>query len=133
MTVYIDKIAWILIKDRKFLTTLSKGKDTWYIPGGKREGDESDEETLTREIKEELSVDLVKDTFEPYGVFEAQAHGKMDGIVVRMTCYTADYDGELMVDNEIEKYEFMGYEGKEVSSPVDKLIIEDMKSKGLVN
>lgn len=34
---YIDKLAYIYIKDHKVLTTLSRGKDTWYIPGGKRE------------------------------------------------------------------------------------------------
>jgi hypothetical protein len=39
---YIDKLAWIHIVDRQILSTRSKGKDTYYIPGGKREGDESD-------------------------------------------------------------------------------------------
>lgn len=50
----IDKIAWIHTKDGKILSTLSKGKSTYYIPGGKREGDETDLETLVREVKEEL-------------------------------------------------------------------------------
>lgn len=53
---YIDKLAYILIKDRKVLTTRSIGKDTWYIPGGKREGDETDVQALAREVEEELSV-----------------------------------------------------------------------------
>ena len=39
---YIDKLAFIDLKDRKVLETKSKGKDVWYIPGGKREGSESD-------------------------------------------------------------------------------------------
>ena len=43
-------------------------------------------ETLTREIKAELSVDIRPDTTKPYGVFEAQAHGKAEGVVVSMTC-----------------------------------------------
>lgn len=132
MDGYIDKLAWILIKDNKFLTTLSRGKDVWYIPGGKREEGESDEEALIREIKEELSVDLTEERIKPYGVFEAQAHGKNEGVVVRMTCYTADYLGGLTPDNEVVRFEFMGYEGLEVSSPVDKLIIEDMKNKALI-
>ena len=34
----IDKIAFIYVKDGKILSTLSKGKDTYYIPGGKRYG-----------------------------------------------------------------------------------------------
>ena len=54
----IDKVAWIHIKDKKILATLSKGKKVFYIPGGKREGDETDEQTLFREIKEELDVEV---------------------------------------------------------------------------
>lgn len=45
----IDKLAWIYIKDKKILSTRSKGKDAWYIPGGKRELGESDHEALFRE------------------------------------------------------------------------------------
>ena len=87
---YIDKLAYIYVKDKKVLVTLSKGKDAWYIPGGKREGDESDEQALTREIKEELSVNVRHESIHLYGVFRAQAHGKPEGTIVRMTCYTAD-------------------------------------------
>jgi 8-oxo-dGTP diphosphatase len=76
MNNYIDKLAYIYIEDRKVLVTLSKGKDTWYIPGGKREKGETDHQALVREVKEELSVDLITDSIKKYGVFEAQAHGK---------------------------------------------------------
>ena len=60
----IDKIAWIYLKDRKILSTRSKGKDVWYLPGGKREPGESDRETLIREIIEELSVSLLPYTLQ---------------------------------------------------------------------
>jgi len=39
---FIDKLAWIYIKDKKILSTRSQSKDTYYIPGGKREGEETD-------------------------------------------------------------------------------------------
>ena len=32
--MFIDKIAWLYIKDRKVLSTRSKGKDVYYFPGG---------------------------------------------------------------------------------------------------
>lgn len=50
-----DKLAWIYIKNRKILSTRSKGKNVWYIPGGKREKGESGKEALIREVKEELT------------------------------------------------------------------------------
>jgi 8-oxo-dGTP pyrophosphatase MutT (NUDIX family) len=49
------QIAFIEIQKRKILSTKSR-KTKYYIPGGKRENGESDEQTLIREIAEELSV-----------------------------------------------------------------------------
>jgi 8-oxo-dGTP diphosphatase len=129
---YIDKLAYIYLKDGQILTTLSKGKDIWYIPGGKREGNETDEATLIREVKEELTVDIKPQTIKHYGTFEAQAHGKPEGIVVRMTCYTAEFEGELVASSEISDIAFVNYSWKSKSSPVDALIFDDLKQKGLI-
>lgn len=129
---YIDKLAYIYVKDQKVLVTLSKGKDTWYIPGGKRETGESDHQALIREVEEELTVSLIPDTIKKYGVFEAQAHGKPKGTIVRMTCYTADFKDELKPSAEIEKLDFFEYSRKKETSPVDFLIFDDLKGKGLI-
>jgi 8-oxo-dGTP pyrophosphatase MutT (NUDIX family) len=99
----IDKVALIYIQNGKILSTLVEGKDTYYFPGGKREGNETDAETLVRECKEEMTVDIKVDTMKYYGTFEAQAHGKAEGVLVKMTCYTAEFDGELTPSSEIEK------------------------------
>src|SRR5579872_5295095 len=100
---YIDKLAFIEIRDRRVLETCSFGKDKWYIPGGKRESGETDEQALIREMKEELLVDLMPETIKHFGTYEAQAHGKPEGTMVRMTCYTAQYKGELSPSAEVEK------------------------------
>src|SRR3989344_9570765 len=123
-TTYIDKLAWIHIKDRRILSTRSKGKDTYYIPGGKREVGESDEKALTREIKEELSIDLIPETIKHVGTFEEQAHGKPEGTIVRMTCYSGDYTGIIQPAAEIEEVVWLQYKDREKSSPVDKLIFD---------
>lgn len=128
----IDKIAFIYLKDKKVLSTLSKGKDTYYFPGGKREGNESDEETLIRECKEELTIAIKKDTIKYYGTFEAQAHGKTEGIFVKMTCYMADFEGELKPDSEIQEIKWLSYCDLDKISPVDKLIFADLYKKGLL-
>ena len=130
----IDKIAFLYLKDGKILSTLSKGKDTYYIPGGKREENETDEETLIRECKEELTIDIKKDTIKYYGTFEAQAHGEKEGILVKMTCYTAEFDGELKADSEIEELKWLDYSNLNVAiSPVDKIIFKDLYDKKLID
>lgn len=130
--IYIDKLALIEIKNKKILSTLSKGKDTWYIPGGKRDGKETDHQALIREIKEELAIDLIPSTITPYSTFEAQAHGKTEGAVVRMTCYTAKFVGELKASSEVAEYRYVDYSWKLKSSPVDQLIFDDLYTKGVI-
>lgn len=132
MKIFIDKLAYLQINNKKLLVSLSKGKDTWYIPGGKREQGETDAQALIREVKEELSVDIKKDILQKYGIFQAPAHGKPEGTSVQMTCYMADYQGEIQPSAEIEKLDYFTYSQKEKCSAVDNLIFEDLHKKGLI-
>lgn len=128
----IDKIALIYIKDKKILCTLSKGKDTYYLPGGKREKDEADIDTLLRECKEELDVKVKKETVKYYGTFEAQAHAKEEGIIVKMTCYRADFNGNITPSSEIESINWLNSNDLNKISQVDKLIFNDLKKNNLI-
>ncbi len=128
----IDKIALLYCKNGKILSTRSKGKDKYYLPGGKREGAETDLETLVREIKEELSVDIVPGTASYYGTFEAQAHGKAEGVIVRMTCYTAELSGTPSPDSEIAEIVWLDTADRDRVSPVDQLIFDDLSGRGLI-
>ncbi len=129
----IDKLAWIYIKNRQILMTLSKGKDTYYIPGGKRDGKETDYEALTREVKEELTVDLIASSIKHYGTFEAQAHGKPEGTIVRMTCYTGDFAGDLQPSSEIQDIAYYAYAQRDIVGPVDQIIFDDLKKKQFID
>ncbi|GAK43212.1 NUDIX hydrolase [Paenibacillus sp. TCA20] len=132
MTTTIDKIAWIHLLNGQILGARSKGKDTYYLPGGKREPSETDEETLIREIREELSVDILKERIQLYGTFEAPAHGKSEGIQVMMTCYMADYEGVLSPESEIEELKWLNYVDREQVSAVTQLIFDQLHSENLL-
>lgn len=122
----IDKIAWIHLKNGTILSSRSRGKDVYYIPGGKREPGESDIDTLVREIQEELSVTITPDTATHVGTFRAQAHGHPDGITVRMTCYTANYQGLLRPSSEIEEIVWLTHADRHRVSPVDQIIFDHL-------
>ena len=66
------------------------------------------------------------------GSFTAQADGQANGILVRMTCYEADYEGELNASHEIEEITWLGYKDIDLVSPVDKIIFEHLRSKELL-
>ena len=129
----IDKLALIEIRDRKLLVTLSKGKNVWYVPGGKREAGEDDVMALAREVGEELAVVIDPRTVSLYGVFEAQAHGKPQGTIVRMTCYQVKYEGTLEASGEIEKLGWFGWERRFECAMVDVIIFDDLKHRGLID
>lgn len=132
MTTSIDKIALIRIVDGKILGTRSKGKQLYYLPGGKRDPGETDTETLIREIEEELSVQVKPETVVHFGNFEAQADGKAEGIVVKMACYTADYDGELCPASEIDELEWLSYKDRDRASRVVQIIFDHLHEKNLL-
>ncbi len=128
----IDKLAWIELKDKTILSTKSYGKDKYYIPGGKREIGETDEQALIREVNEELSVNIDSKTLNYIGTFEAQAHGHADGVMVKMTCYSGKYTGELKANSEIEEIKWLSYADTDKISEVDKLIFENLKENNLL-
>ena len=133
MHTFIDKLAWIHLVDKKILSTRSKGKEVYYLPGGKREPGESDSQAVIREVREELTVNLVPETLAYLGVFEAQPHGKTEGVLVRMTCYTGDYRGNLAPASEIEEIAWLNYGDKFRSSAVDHLIFDWLFERGMLD
>jgi 8-oxo-dGTP pyrophosphatase MutT (NUDIX family) len=126
----IDKIAWIRLENGAILSSRSRGKDVYYLPGGKREADESDIDTLVREIAEELTVAIAGDSAAHVGTFEAQAHGHPEGTIVRMTCYTADYRGTLQPAGEIAEIVWLTHADRHRVSPVDQIIFDHLHRTG---
>ncbi|MFG1681994.1 NUDIX domain-containing protein [Nonomuraea sp. NPDC049269] len=126
----IDKIAWVHLEDGKILSTRSRDKDVYYIPGGKREPGETDLDTLIREIDEELAVAIIPASATHFGSFQAQAHGHANGVTVQMTCYTADYRGTPTPSSEIEEVTWLTYADRDRVSPVDQLIFDHLHQTG---
>jgi 8-oxo-dGTP diphosphatase len=121
----IDKIAWLHLDDGHLLSTRSRGKDRYYLPGGKREPGETDAQTLLREIEEELTVVLDPASLTHVGTFEGPAHGHPDGVLVRMTCYWAPrYAGTLQPAAEIEEVVWLTYRHRPQVSLVDQVIFD---------
>ncbi len=128
----IDKLAWLYIKDGKLLTARSMNKELFYLPGGKREEGESDEQALIREIKEEISVNIIPSSIKYAGTFSAQADGKSDNVIVKLTCYFADFQGELTPDAEIEEIKFVGFREQSLCSVASIVVMDWLKEKNVI-
>jgi 8-oxo-dGTP diphosphatase len=128
----IDKIAWIHLDGGSVLSTRNRGIDVYYLPGGKREPGESDVETLVREVREELGVGIAAGTAAHLGTFEAQAHGHPSGTIVRMACYTASYEGTLVASAEVEEFGWLTWADRDRVSPVDRLVLDHLRTLRLL-
>ncbi|HEX4059455.1 MAG TPA: NUDIX domain-containing protein [Streptosporangiaceae bacterium] len=127
--VLIDTVAWVRVEQGRVLCARPRGKDVFYVPGGKREAGETDLQVLLREIAEELTVTLLPETVRPVGTYEAhQPDGSAPGALVRMSCYTGDYLGTLAASSEIEEIAWFSYADLPRVPPVDQLLFDDLKA-----
>jgi 8-oxo-dGTP diphosphatase len=129
--VVVDTVAWVRLEGGRILCARPRGKDIFYIPGGKREGAESDLQVLLREIAEELTVALRPETVRHVGTYEAeQPDGEPGAAVVRMSCYTGDYAGTLAASSEIDELAWFCYADRARVPRVDQLLFDDLKAAG---
>ncbi|MCM4151485.1 NUDIX domain-containing protein [Arenibacter sp. N53] len=126
----IDHLAWVHIVDQKLLAIIPKGRNNCILPGGKKEPKESDAMALSREIKVELGIILEISSFEHLGIFEARADNNQPGILVRSTCYSSEYTGELAIIPQAGEILWLNYKDREKVSEVDKLIFDYLKDSG---
>lgn len=103
----IYKSAGVILENRKLLVTRAQGKNIFVAPGGKREGQETDTQTLARELHEELSISIDESTLENFGTWSAEAAGQ-EGTVVEMHVFIVKtYYGTITPSNEIEEVKWV--------------------------
>jgi 8-oxo-dGTP diphosphatase len=101
----VIEIVAALIRNARghVLLVRKRGTESFMQPGGKREPGESDLDSLSRELREELGCDVVPGTTRKLGVFEAPAANE-PGQRVRATIYAASLAGGIACQAEIEEY-----------------------------
>ncbi len=130
----IHKIAAVVIENNEFLMVRKTGKDIWTSLGGKPEGNETEEEALLREIKEEFNCDAT--IVRKLGDFSAKA--VFDDATVVLSTYLTELHGEIDLsgDPELEEYRFIpaSYkeEGIKLPSSIEEQIIPFCIQEGLL-
>jgi len=129
----IDKVGGVILQDKKILVQRKKNNRVeCIIPGGKREGNETDFETLKRELDEELSVTLIEAEF--LGGYEDIACFSNEPIHVQT--YIVKIDGVIKCNNEIKEALWIDRNYKEqgikVGSILGDYVIPELVERGLM-
>lgn len=131
----IDKVGGIILQGKNLLVVKKRTKDNrqeYIIPGGKREGNETDFETLKRELAEEIQVDLVETR--PFGGFDDIAI--FENIPIHIEVYFSTIVGTPACDSEIKELVWIDkdYEKKgiKLGSVLSKFVIPKLIEMGLM-
>lgn len=124
-------IKGVIIKGDKVLLIKTNGKvegrDHWEVPGGRIDSDESIEQALRRELKEE--VPNIKNPKVHEIVFAHRVqHDVKDDISLVLVFYrvTADFDGEPQLSNEHIAYKWVTrQEAKKLAFPNVAVAVEN--------
>lgn len=129
----IDKLAWIHIIEGRILCIRGKGQEYYSIPNGNRAFGETDPQALHQIMGEVLGISIDTPSMKFIGIFEAPAEDFKPGILVRMTCYSATYIGDLIPASEVIEVVWMNYENRNMVSQVDTLIFEFLYEKRMLD
>lgn len=134
----INKTALLIMNDEqtKFLVTRKDDATVphWLLPGGGIEEDETIEESVVREIKEELDCDVDQDSLEFVGEYEAPAAGR-PGQFVNIKLYKGTFTGDPKASSEIVE---LGWLSKDdvtnsiASEIIREKLIPDLVDRGIL-
>ena len=129
----IDKVGGVILKDKKILVQRKKNnREECIIPGGKREGNETDFETLKRELKEELDILLEESeylgTYYDVAVFSSKP--------IKVATYLTKTSGKIKCKNEIKEAIWIDRDYKEqgikLGSILEKYVIPELIKRNLM-
>ena len=128
------KIAGIIIKNRKLLMCRKHNEPHFIMPGGKVIEGETPEQTLRRELREELNVELK--SFKPFKTWEAE-HFRDKDKIVRMETFFVEIEGEPKATNEINEIAWIDSDykkkGLKVASIDEDYLIPELKKLNLID
>ena len=130
--VVLDVVAWVCVQDGRMLCARTRGNEVFYLPGGKRQAGESDWAATAREVREEIGVRLVRESFVEWVTVRERAHGHGENAWVEMRCFVAGYVGEILPAGEIEEVAWLGYEERERCAPATQRVFEKACAVGLM-
>ncbi len=94
-----DRVAALIVKDKKLLLVTNYDEKFYWTPGGKIDGEESQEACLKRELYSELNIKVT--SFKHY--LTIHLHNPINGGMQKNHYYLVQYNGKIKPKQEITK------------------------------
>ncbi|WP_369269572.1 NUDIX domain-containing protein [Streptomyces sp. R11] len=130
----IQKVGAAVVSDGKVMVVRKKGQrtDEYFMAGGKMEGEETQRQTLVRELQEELGVEVAD--YQYIGSYEDLA--VFEGTPIVLHAYCVHIAGRPQPHNEIKEYAWIDSEfeskGFKVSSIMAQHVIPRLVEMGQI-
>ncbi|KAA2264056.1 NUDIX domain-containing protein [Solihabitans fulvus] len=136
MSPVIRVVGLVHVEDGRLLVVRARHQGAFYLPGGKLEPGETEQEALHREVREELLVGIVDGSVRQLGRYRAPAYGEGPDTVVDMACYFGVLDGSPEPAAEIAELTMVTegeYAAHPETAPAIRLLLRDLAEAGTVH
>jgi len=120
----LTSVGWVHVRDGRLLAVRSRGMDRFYLPGGKPEPGECNEQALVREVREELGLDLSQ--VRPAFTVRAPAHGLACDTDLTMHCFFAVAVGEPCAAGEVEELVWLDPNDQSQAAPAVRIVLDQI-------
>lgn len=125
--------AVALVRDRRLLMVTARGRDVYYLPGGKIDPGESAAEAAAREAWEEAALAL--DAAALTELFEVRtlAHGEPEGRMVHMSVFLAETSAEPAPSAEVDSVHWVSTADANSCPPAGRAVLDRLSALDLID
>ena len=98
-------VRGIIIREGKIAMVHSSKYDYYTFPGGGIDQGESKEDTLIREMREEVGLEVIPDSIQEYGLIIRKEKGAIDDLFIQENYYYLCDVSDNVLEQTLETYE----------------------------
>lgn len=133
----IQKVAFTPVIAGKIPFARTHGKEIFYNLGGKPKVKENGQpetlvEALTREVKEESSADVLRNTLNLWDTFFDECDGKPQGTWLRLWAFEGEFAGVMVPQKEIAEIRMFDSRDGGLTTKMGRNVLDSFKRAGRI-
>ncbi|MCS4277994.1 8-oxo-dGTP pyrophosphatase MutT (NUDIX family) [Mycetocola sp. BIGb0189] len=129
----IQVAAFALVRDRRLLMVTARGRDVYFLPGGKIDSGETPRDAVIREVFEEVGARVDPDSLAIYHRLALQAHGEPEGRLVAMTIFSGELLDEPVPSAEVSELHWVRLADADRCPPAGADLLHVLHRDGLID